>query len=771
MSIDIKILSGEKKKNCRLKIWIQGAVQGVGFRPFIYRLATQLKIPGWVSNSAQGVVIELEGNIETLNEFLTRAQTESPPHSLIKSVKYEIADTVGYDGFTIKESELSGEKTALVLPDIAVCSDCLHDIFDPNNRRYQYPFTNCTNCGPRYSIIEALPYDRSNTTMKTFTMCDECRSEYEDPLNRRFHAQPNACPNCGPRLELWDKNGSILASHNEALLNACDAIRNGEIIALKGLGGFQLIVDVRNEQAVARLRYKKARMEKPFALMYPDSDTAASDCETSALERQLLSSPESPILLLRRKHNAAESPADVSALAAPNNPYLGIMLPYTPLHHLLMAELRFPVVATSGNFSDEPLCIDNHEALSRLGSIADIFLVHNRPIVNHVDDSIVRVMMGRELILRRARGYAPLPIPLTDKIPPRLAVGAHQKNSIAISIGNQAFISQHIGDLENSQSCNTFKNVIRSLANLYDFTPTTIVCDKHPDYYSSSYISDMNIPQLKVQHHYAHALSCLIDNDIEGPALGVVWDGTGYGLNGTIWGSEFLTISKDSFSRTAHLRTFRLPGNEKAINEPRRSALGLLYEIFGDNIFDDRKHIIADAFNQNELKILRKMLERKINAPVASSAGRLFDAVSFILKLGPRISFEGQAAMKLEFEAEKYGTNDAYKFALKKQNESYIIDWEPMILEIIDDLDNLKPTGEISRIFHNTLTEMIIAIAANTGEKKVLLTGGCFQNKYLTERTIARLIESGFQPYWHHLIPPNDGGICLGQLAASLNIK
>ncbi|MCX8103930.1 MAG: carbamoyltransferase HypF, partial [Candidatus Bipolaricaulota bacterium] len=567
-----------REQMARLKIAIHGAVQGVGFRPFVYRLAIELKLTGWVLNSAQGVFIEAEGTKEQLEEFVRRLERDKPPRAFLQSLEASWLDPVGYTAFEIRHSDESGQKIAFILPDIATCPDCWREIFDPNNRRYRYPFTNCTNCGPRFSIIEALPYDRPNTTMKIFRMCPDCQAEYENPLDRRFHAQPNACPQCGPHLELWDAKGTVLAQHDDALCQAAEAIRVGQIIAVKGLGGFHLICDARNDDAVQELRRRKHREEKPFALMYPSLELVQAHCEVSPLEERALTSPEAPIVLMRRRESV-----QIASSVAPRNPYLGIMLPYTPLHHLLMAELGFPVVATSGNLSDEPICTDEHEALIRLKEIADLFLVHNRPIARHVDDSIVRIVGSQELVLRRARGFAPLPITLRN--PERrtvLAVGAHLKNTVALAVGSTVFISQHIGDLETAEAFGAFQRVIQDFERLYDAQPSVIAHDLHPDYLSTQYAQGRKPRTVGVQHHYAHVLACMAENELDSSVLGVSWDGTGYGLDGTIWGGEFLRATRESFTRVAHLRTFRLPGGERAIQEPRRSALGVLYELFGD---------------------------------------------------------------------------------------------------------------------------------------------------------------------------------------------
>jgi hydrogenase maturation protein HypF len=775
----------------RLHIIIRGAVQGVGFRPFIYRLASEMNVPGWVLNSPQGVFIEVEGEEQVLDTFLLRIEKEKPPRSFIQSLEFSVLDPIGYTGFEIRHSDGTGEKTALILPDIATCPDCLSEIFEPLNRRYLYPFTNCTNCGPRFTIIEALPYDRPNTSMKRFQMCKDCLNEYENPADRRFHAQPNACPRCGPHLELWDEGGKVHSSHHDSLLEAADAIRYGKIVAVKGLGGFHLIVDARNDDAVRRLRERKHREEKPLALMYPTLEAVKNDCVVSELEERLLLSPESPIVLLSRhraisKFESRNSNLDVASSVAPHNPHLGVMLPYTPLHHILMRELCFPVVATSGNLSDEPICTDEHEALKRLSGIADLFLVHNRPIVRHVDDSVVRVLMGRESVLRRARGYAPLPIhvPVSSGIS-HLAVGAHLKNTVALSNGGNVFLSQHIGDLETEEASHAFQNVCRDLPELYDSEPESVVCDMHPAYLSTQFAKGHTKQVIEVQHHYAHIASCMVENELDGRVLGVSWDGTGYGLDGTIWGGEFLLTTESSFQRVASFRRFRLPGGERAIKEPRRTAIGVLFEVFGDRLFERMDMPVLGSFRESELRVLRKAVARGVNSPLTSSVGRLFDAAASIIGLRNRVSFEGQAAMELEFAIEGTETDEAYSFRIAdfgsriekevnpksefgNSNSAVTIDWEPMILGLLDDVGRRVPPRFMSAKFHNTLVETIVEIAERIAEKRVVLSGGCFQNKYLTERAVRRLEAAGFRPYWHQRVPPNDGGIALGQVFAAM---
>jgi hydrogenase maturation protein HypF len=740
---------------------VRGAVQGVGFRPFVYRLATELQLRGWVVNSAQGVFIELEGARESLQRFLSRLGKEKPPSALIQSLESSFLDSVGYGVFEIRESEAGGRKTALILPDLSTCADCLREIVDPTNRRFRYPFTNCTNCGPRFSIIEALPYDRANTSMKKFAMCAACEREYHDPLDRRFHAQPNACPECGPQLQLWDENGAMVAERDGALRQATDAAKAGKILALKGLGGFQLIVDARNEAAVVRLRERKHREEKPFALLYPSFDAVRAHCEVSELEARLLLSPESPIVLLRKIDDQQSS---IAPSVAPRNPNLGVMLPYTPLHHLLMGDLNFPIVATSGNLSDEPICIDEREALERLHDIADFFVVHDRPIVRHMDDSIVRVMCDREVVLRRARGYAPLPVHLKMTLPTVLAVGAHLKNNVALNVGADVFISQHIGDLETEQAYRAFQRAAEDLPQLYDAKIDMVACDMHPDYLSTKFATHLPIRTHLVQHHWAHVAACMAENEIGPPVLGVAWDGTGYGLDGTIWGGEFLCANDESFERVAHFRQFRLPGGEAAIKEPRRCMLGILHEIFGDDLWARRD--LMQNFSAQEISVLRRLLEKEINAPVTSSAGRLFDAVASLIGLRSRSNFEGQAAMELEFAVQP-AICEAYPLDLKDKVPSCIVDWQPTILALLDDIARHESLGVMAAKFHNMLAEAIVAVARKIGEPKIVLTGGCFQNRYLTERTIDRLGAAGFRPYWHQRIPPNDGGIALGQIVAA----
>ena len=750
----------------RVRILVRGAVQGVGFRPFIHRLATSLALGGWVRNDGEGVVIEVEGGPAPVQEFLQRLERDKPPLALIRGVERRFVDPEGGTGFTIVASSQQGSKAALILPDVATCPDCLRELFDPQDRRFRHPFINCTNCGPRFSIIEALPYDRPNTSMKKFRMCPDCEREYEDPSNRRFHAQPTACPSCGPALAVWDESGSPLEMGYSAVEFAANELKQGRVLALKGIGGFQLLVDARNEEAVRRLRLRKHREEKPFALMVPDLESARSCCEVAPLEQRALVSSQAPIVLLRRIGGWPPAREGIAPAVAPSNPYLGVMLPYSPLHHLLLQELGFPVVATSGNLTDEPICTDEGEAVNRLHGIADAFLVHDRPIVRYVDDSVVRVLLGREQVLRRARGYAPLPVHVNASLPTVLAVGGHLKNTVALSRGTEVFLSQHIGDLETEPANEAFRRIARDLPELYGAQPEVVACDLHPEYHSTAYANRLNTKVVAVQHHRAHVLACMAENELEPPALGVSWDGTGLGEDGTIWGGEFLLEQGTSFQRIAHLRSFRLPGGEAAIREPRRCALSVLVDTFGEAGFDLACELGLWQSSDPELKLLRQMLERGIQSPVTTSAGRLFDAVAALIGLRKRVSFEGQAAMELEFVAAT-GIAESYPHSLS-ESVPIAVDWRPTLRAILDDVRGGVNPGVMAAKFHRSLSTMVCSVARHAGQRNVVLTGGCFQNRLLTEQCVQALEAEGFRPVWHQRVPPNDGGISLGQVMAAV---
>jgi hydrogenase maturation protein HypF len=763
----------------RLHLEIQGTVQGVGFRPFVYQIATDLGLMGWVKNTTSGVIIEVEGGRSPLNLFIEKLKCELPPHASIERLVTTELKPFSFEEFTIKASQ-SGLKTAIVLPDLATCSACIADIFDPENRRFHYPFTNCTHCGPRYSIIETLPYDRPLTSMVDFSMCVDCQREYENPGDRRFHAQPNACSNCGCQLEFWGQKGEVIAQKEAALNTTIKAIQAGKIIAIKGLGGFHLVVDARNFKAVERLRQRKQRPTKPFAVMYPNLALLKADCKVSKTEENLLLSAAAPIVLLHKKGDIA-----IVQNVAPNNPYLGAMLPYMPLHHLLLNALNFPIIATSGNLTDEPICIDELNALKRLAHVADYFLVHNRRILRPVDDSVVRVVnqkpLPKNLILRRSRGYVPSPMPLNyDLSHSILALGSHLKNAVAITQKNRIFLSQHIGDLSNQLTFEAMENTLQKLSQIYDFKPEVITCDLHPDYLSTKYAQnlsqELNIPLLPIQHHKAHIYACIAEHQIDllnVPVLGVVWDGTGYGEDGTIWGGEFFVVNHQNCQRIAHLKPFPLIGGDRSAREPRRSALGLLSTYFDLAELKDDELPTFKAFSQAEFSLIMSMLAQNINSPLTSSMGRVFDAIASLLDLHQTTSFEGQAAMALEFLIGDLQIDDRYNFKLNSQQEVLQINLKLMLQAIIQDLKNEINKSLIAAKFHNTLVEIILAIAHHTfslglnPEKRIILTGGCFQNKYLLERSIEKLTAANFQVYYPQQFPCNDGGIALGQVIAA----
>jgi hydrogenase maturation protein HypF len=725
----------------RLRITLRGAVQGVGFRPFVYRLATEMSLTGWVLNSSAGLVVEVEGPTEQLNRFEQRLEQERPRASVVSVRESAWLVAEGATRFEIRASDHDSGKTVDVLPDLATCTDCREELFDPENRRFEYPFTNCTNCGPRYTIVVDIPYDRPNTSMRDFVFCPRCREEYENPANRRFHAQPNACPVCGPRLD-------------GTLEDTVEALRQGEIVALKGIGGFQLLVDARNPEAVARLRERKHREEKPFALMMPSLELARTYCEVSPAEVELLESQAAPIVLLQPKPCT-----DIAANVAHCSPYLGVMLPYSPLHHLLMEECRFPLIATSGNRSDEPIAIANDEAAVRLKDIADHFLMHNRPIVRACDDSVVRLTRGRAGILRRARGYAPLGIHISQSLPPVLAVGGHLKNTVAIGVGQDVFLSQHIGDLETLEARAAFEKAIYDLCRLYSFKPEVVACDLHPDYASSHWAEKSGLPLVRIQHHQAHVAACAAEHNVQGAYLGISWDGTGYGLDGAIWGGEFFHVEGGQFQRIAHLRSFGLPGGDAAVREGWRSAASLMVEVFGSQpALPDVGTQLPGKPRLDEARV-RYMLERGINVVPTTSVGRLFDAVACISGVARQNRFEGQAAMLLENEIGLLRTEEAY--ALPGG------DWGPLISALMADKVAGVPVPRIAARFHNGLVEWILEVAASSKLKEIVLSGGVFQNRYLTERAAALLESRGFVVHTHQRVPPNDGGIALGQAVMS----
>ncbi len=744
----------------RRRIEVRGRVQGVGFRPFIHRQATRLGLVGWVVNTAEGVTLEAEGAPDGLGALVDAIRSAPPPQAVVTAVDVAEIAPCGDAAFAIRASALGGARRAQAPPDLATCEACLAELFDPTDRRYRYPFINCTDCGPRFSLIEDLPYDRARTSMRRFAMCEACRAEYEDPASRRFHAEPNACPDCGPRLALWDPAGGVVAQDDAALAGAAAAIRRGEIVAVKGVGGFHLLVDAMSETAVRRLRARKRRPEKPFAAMFPTLSDVGRACRVSPEEEALLTGPERPIVLLRREAGV------IAEAVAPGNPLLGAMLPYAPLHHLLMLALDFPVVATSGNLSEEPIATDELEALERLSEVADLFLVHDRPIVRPTEDSVVRIVCGRPLMLRRARGYAPAPVAVAGVAAGVLALGGHLKTTVALSGDDGVVVWPHIGDLETVRARAAHAAAAEDIGRFQAVQPRLTACDLHPDYASSRTAGAIRAPLVQVQHHLAHVVACLADNGAASPALGVAWDGAGYGPDGTIWGGEFLRIAEDGWRRVAHLRPFRLPGGEAAVREPRRAALGLLHAAFGAEGLAMVDLAPVAAFTTAERRTLSAMLARGVNAPICTSVGRLFDAVAALTGLRQRSSFEGQAAMELEWAAGDIAGDRSYAFPLQESatdDGALVVDWGPALDAIVADIRAGSTAGQVSQALHNGLAAAIVDVAIRVGEARVALTGGCFQNARLTEATVAALRAAGFEPLWHRQVPPNDGGLSLGQ--------
>ncbi|MDE2183247.1 MAG: carbamoyltransferase HypF [Alphaproteobacteria bacterium] len=741
--------------NRRIRVDIRGIVQGVGYRPFVYRVASRMGLSGFVTNTPTGVSLEAEGPAKMLDQLLGALKSSGPLHAVVEALTVEPMEILGGGRFAIRESAMQGARLARIVPDLATCDDCLRELFDPSDRRHLYPFINCTQCGPRYSIIEDLPYDRSRTSMRRFAMCPACAAEYADPLNRRFHAEPNACPVCGPRVVLCNARGAEEARDQTAIVRAADAIRDGRIVAAKGIGGFHLLADARNEAAVALLRARKHRPDKPFAVLFPALADVQAACAVSPQERDLLASPAHPIVLVRRDRDG------IAQAVAPGNPWLGAFLPYAPLHHLLLRELGFPVVATSGNVSDEPIVIDESEALARLGAIADAFLVHDRPIVRPVDDSVARILSGEPQVLRCARGYAPVSIALSGAKPGILALGGHLKTTIAATLEDAVLVSQHVGDLDTPGARATHERLADDLLRLRGIEPRTVAHDLHPDYATTRMAPERAGETVAVQHHLAHVVACMAENGVQPPVLGVAWDGTGYGTDGTIWGGEFLVVENDCWRRLGHLRPFRLPGGEMAAREPRRAALGLLYQAFGDRTFEMENLAPLAEFTPRERDVLRAMLRDPTNAPLTSSMGRLFDAFASLCGVRQRSTYEGQAAAEFEWAASDQAMIEPYPFPLL--DGEVLLDWQPALERLLSDLRSGVTLGAISRAVHAGLATSIAAAARQACVDQVVLTGGCFQNASLTEMAIHALREAGHRPLWHRRVPPNDGSIALGQ--------
>ena len=750
-----------KTMKSRALINIRGVVQGVGFRPYIYSLAKEHHLSGIVLNNTQGVYIEIEGSDFDINNFLMDVKERKLPQADIFDIKSEQADPVGYKQFVIRESEQKDAKSVPISAELATCKDCLSELLDTDNRRYGYPFINCTNCGPRFTIVKDIPYDRINTTMSDFTMCKECSKEYEDPADRRFHAQPNACDVCGPQLLLLNNQGKEILV-NDVIIEVVRLLKEGHIIAVKGLGGFHLACDAFNQDAVSKLRARKYREYKPFAIMVKDIKTAKQLCDVNQKEEDLLKGVQHPIVLLRKGADNL-----IAKDVAPNQQYLGVMLPYSPLHHLLLEKSGLVLVMTSGNISAEPIVYKDVKAIDSLNNIADFFIVHNREIHFRTDDSVSRIWQGKEMLLRRSRGYAPHPLIMRKIFKSHiLACGADLKNVFCLAKENQAYMSHHIGDLDNVETLTSLADGISHFKRIFDIGPSVVAYDLHPKYLSSKYALSLGtIQHLGVQHHFAHIVSCMADNEIDEQVIGIAFDGTGFGIDGNIWGGEFLVCDYEQFERVAHIEYFHLPGGDNAIAEPWRIAASLLYQIYGDDMMKLNIDFIK-LLGKKEWKIIKKMLEKNINLSLTSSMGRLFDAVSALLGIREEIYYEGQAAIELEMTAGPYESGE-YEYGIKEYNEKREILLDPLIRSIVSDIEIGIGAEKISARFHNTVArialDMSIYIRKLKGINRVALSGGVFQNIFLLDRTYDLLISKDFSVYTHQRVPTNDGGIALGQ--------
>ena len=737
------------------KLTLTGVVQGVGFRPFVYQLAARYHLNGFILNSTSGVSIELEGEANSIDEFTDALQNELPPLARIDSLKSTIGRYIGYTSFKILHSETQNNKSALVSPDIAICKNCLQEMYDPTNRRYTYPFINCTDCGPRYSIIETLPYDRPNTSMHCFPMCKACQKEYMDPFDRRFHAQPISCPECGPTLKLIDPQQNVLKEGSDSIKLTAAAIKKGDIVAVKGLGGFHLICDASNTNAVNELRKRKQRPVKPFAVMFSDIEMIKASAEISLKEVELITSQEQPIVIVPKRKESL-----LSTLVAPGLDRIGVFLPYTPLHYLLLEEVNVPLVATSANHTNEPIIRNSVELLEKLGSVVDLVLDHDRDILNANDDSVLQMADDEKITLRMSRGYAPKSIKLPFKSEKKiLAVGANQKNSLALIFDDTLIISPYIGDLNSLEAFEYFERTLHSFKRFSDFEPDVIIYDKHPEYMTTQWAKQLQkdhpkLQAISVQHHYAHLLATMGEHHIDGKVLGFAFDGTGYGDDGTIWGGEVMIADHQNYERIVTLAPFRLLGGEKAIKEPRRSALSLLFETYTLDEIHALKLPLLQEFSKEEVTMLHRAWIKGMNAPLCSSMGRLFDAVASFADIVQVSSFEGESGLLMEQYANA-SLSDIFHYEI----ECGIINLQPMVKAIVQ----MKDKQIMVSTFFNTVIEIIFQIAQKHPALPLLFSGGVFQNKVLVEKISTRCKKENRLCYFQNDTAINDGGIALGQ--------
>lgn len=752
--------------HCNIRI--KGIVQGVGFRPFIYRLATTLNLKGFILNTDDGVFIEIEGEKKRIKKFVEIIKKEPPPLAIIDNIIAEFQSRLkNYKKFTIKKSITTGVHHTLVSPDIALCDECLKELFDKNNRRFFYFGINCINCGPRFTIIKDLPYDRKNTSMNKFNMCSDCNNEYHNPLNRRYHSQPNCCSICGPNLFLYDNRKNQIKFRNscELFTKIAQLINRGKIIAIKGIGGYHLVCDAENTNVVKELRKRKRRKHKPFAIMSKNIESIKKFCYLSVFEERLLKSRERPILLLRWKENDKI----ISKQVAPYLKYLGVMLPYTGTHYLLFNYVNKNLIFTSGNLSEEPIVFRDEEVFDRLGRIADYILTYNRTIVMNNDDSVLMEFRRFPYIIRRSRGFVPKPV-ITHKTKHKiLGLGAQLKNCFALYFENKVIISQHIGDLENFETFIHFKNSLKHFCHLFSFKPDIVAYDLHPEYIITKYINEI-VPvetrRVGVQHHFAHLVSCLLDNNIkdrEEKFIGIAFDGVGYGDDGNLWGGEFFVFNSKEYKRVAHLKYTKMPGAEMAIKEPVRMCISYLYELYGDDIL---KKIL---FRSDKIENILYLIKNNINTPLTSSVGRLFDGVSALLRICSMADYEGEPAVLLEnIISYKKIIDKCYNFCIEENDGKYIVNYNPIFEAIITDLEKKEDKESISIKFHNTIIEIILEISRLIRDKdninKVALSGGVFQNRYLLHKTVEKLEKDKFKVLFHREIPTNDGGISAGQV-------